>query len=182
MQAVALHVWPLVRVLLCRLRMRTLALVSLLIATGAFASGTIVNTEPDVPVSEIKIRPSPQTRLVEIDRELRDLTHRTPATAVFSMKMGSMAPWLTVAAIPLMVVGGVLGIFGQGSFNNTKPDFILIPAGVVAGIAALAGIVATFVSLLAVFDHWAQEAASSGDRHERERTLRTERQELLLRL
>ena len=156
--------------------MRTLFIVLTLSATAATASGTVLNTEPE-PVA-IKIQPTATARLAEIDSELRGLERRPSGSEIFAHSMGSMTPLLGVSAIPLLGVGIVIGILKPtGSY-----EFIGIIAGVAASILAAAAVACVAVAGLAVFDQWAQDAATSFDRQARARVLRTERQELASRL
>ena len=146
--------------------MRTLWVVMMLSATVASASGTIVNTEPDT-ASEIRIQPSARVRLLQIDNELRALEFRVCAGDVFTRKFYSLTPWLTSSFLALGGIGGSNAV-----------------AAAIAAIVILLGVVLINVTVatVAVFEHW-QNAARDADAHAlRIRELRTERQQLELRM
>ena len=157
--------------------MRMLFVALTLSANVATANGTVHNTEPEP--SPIKIQPTASARLAEIDSELRSLERRPPASEIFGHSMTTMTPLLGVSAIPLVAVGFVFGVTKAGGSGN---DFVAVLAAGAAAILAVASLACVIVAGLAVFDHWAQDAATASDRQARARVLRTERQELASRL
>lgn len=166
--------------MLCPRHMRLLFTVFTLLGTIASANGTIVNTQPD-PATDLKIRPSPRVRLLEIDTELRGLDRRTSAGEVFGQSMRKMAPFIGLSASPLGVVGAVMGAFHSNDLFTGSPVVMLGIVGVAGGLALLGGLVAVVVSSLSVFTHWVDEAGTAGQRAERADQLHSEREALLLR-
>ena len=157
--------------------MRMIFTVLTLSSAVAAASGTIVNTEPDT-VSEIKIRPSPRVRLLEIDSEIRSLEIRVSGGEVFQRKMNGLTPWLTLGSLPLMAVGALFKLSGSGVNDQVGGIVALVAAGILLGVGMINVLVCTF----AVIDHLVQEASSAEQRQERISELRAERSQLVLRI
>ena len=157
--------------------MRMLAVVGMLLSSGALASGTLVNTEPDV-LAGIQVRPSPRVRLLDINDELRSLEHRTPGPAIFTQKMTSLTPFLMLSAAPLLGLGAFYGLGGKGSIDAIGGLLLAAAAGVVVAVGAMLVV----VSAMAVLDHWVAEATTAGQRQARIAQLRTEQHALMLRL
>lgn len=93
--------------------------------------------------------------------------------------LGTMMPLLALSGAPMMVVGVV---FGAVKVTTTQDTTLGTVGAIAAGIFLVGALITFTVSALAVFDDWAQQAATACDRAARARELRTERHELSVRL